>query len=135
MLCNFTFHYTKNYFTWANLQPRAIRFELLNKTHCFTKIFCEHNLYEQCNPRVTIPGKSPIIDSLCEPEFHGHFRPHTNQHMIYLTKHNPTAQTSHAQSQTAIWASKITTIRSQVLGPIKRPFKASIQPKHYKTLK
>ena len=31
--------------------------------------------------------------------------------------------------------SKILTIRSQVLGQIKRPFKASNQPTHYKTLK
>ena len=30
---------------------------------------------------------------------------------------------------------KIPTIWSQVLGPIKRPFKTSNQPKHYKTLK
>ena len=30
---------------------------------------------------------------------------------------------------------KFSTIRSQVLGPIKRSFKASNQPKHYKTLK
>ena len=36
----------------------------------------------------------PIIGSLCEPEFHGHFRPHTKQHMIYRTKHNPSSPNS-----------------------------------------
>ena len=50
-----------------------------------------------------------------------------------------TPQTSPTQSQTVQMgfknSLKIPTIRSQVLGPIKRPFKASNQPKHYKTLK
>ena len=50
-----------------------------------------------------------------------------------------TPQTAPTQSQTVQMGSKnspkIPTIMSQVLGPIKRPFKASNQPKHYKTLK
>ena len=29
----------------------------------------------------------PIIGSICEPKFHGHFQPHTNQHMIYSTNY------------------------------------------------
>ena len=50
-----------------------------------------------------------------------------------------TPQTAPTQSRTVQLGSKnslkIPTIRSQVLGLIKRPFKASNQPKHYKTLK
>ena len=50
-----------------------------------------------------------------------------------------TPQTAPTQSRTVQMGSKnfpkIPIIRSQVLGPIKRPFKASNQPKHYKTLK
>ena len=73
----------------------------------------------------------PIIGSLCEPKFHGHFRPHTNQHMIYSIKHNPSSPNSPCTvTDCPKRALKIPTIRSQVLGPIKRPFKASNQPKH-----
>ena len=50
-----------------------------------------------------------------------------------------TPQTAPTQSRTVQMGSKnspkFPTIRSQVLGPIKRSFKASNQPKHYKTLK
>ena len=50
-----------------------------------------------------------------------------------------TPQTTPTQSRTVQMgfknSPKIPTIRSQVLGPIKRSFKASNQPKHYKTLK
>ena len=50
-----------------------------------------------------------------------------------------TPQRTPTQSRTVQMGSKnspkIPIIRSQVLGPIKRPFKASNQPKHYKTLK
>ena len=66
-----------------------------------------------------------IIGSLCEPEFHGHFRPHTNQHMIYSTKHNPSSPNSPCTiTDYPKWALKILTIWSQVLEPIKWPFKA-----------
>ena len=37
-------------------------------------------------PSVTIPEKSQFIGSPCEPAFHGHFRPHSNQYMIYYAK-------------------------------------------------
>ena len=73
----------------------------------------------------------PIIGSLCEPEFHDHFRPHTNQHMIYSTKHNPSSPNSPCTvTDCPKWALKIPTIWSQILGPIKRSFKTSNQPKH-----
>ena len=45
-------------------------------------------------PSITIPGKSPIVCSLCEPEFHGHFRPHSNQDMIYHIIAQPMTQIS-----------------------------------------
>ena len=76
-------------------------------------------------------ANNPIIGSLCEPEFHGHFRPHTNQHMIYRTKQNPSSLNSPCTvTDCPKRALKISTILSQVLGPIKRPFKASNQSKH-----
>ena len=81
--------------------------------------------------RLLFTANHPIIGSLCEPEFHGHFRPHTNQHMIYSTKHNPSSPNSPCTvTDCPKRALKIPTIRSQVLGHIKRSFKASNQPKH-----
>ena len=73
----------------------------------------------------------PIIGSLCEPEFHGHFWPYTNQHMIYSTKHNLSSPNSRCTvTDCPKRALKIPTIWSQVLEPIKLPFKASNQSKH-----
>ena len=76
-------------------------------------------------------ANQPIIGSLCEPEFHGHFRPHTNQHMIYSTKHNPRSLNSPCTfTDCPKRALKILTIRSQVMEPIKQSFKALNQSKH-----
>ena len=50
MLCNYHFKH-QNYLTWANVQTQAIRFELLNQTHIFTKIHF----------RVTIPRNSKTL--------------------------------------------------------------------------
>ena len=63
---------------------------------------------------------------------------HTNTQFISLIM-KQTPQTAPIQSRTVQMGStnspKIPTIRSQVLGWIKRRFKASNQPNHYKTLK
>ena len=50
----------------------------------------------------------------------------------YSPKHNLLSRTAQMDSKNS---PKISTIRSQVFRLIKRPFKASNQPKHYKTLK
>ena len=49
-------------------------------------------------PSVTILEKSPIVGSLCEPEFHGHFRPHFNQYMIYTIIYAIFTQTAPSRS-------------------------------------
>ena len=81
----------------------------------------------------------PISVPLREPDFHGHSRPHSNQNtfyfMIYETTPKNSPQHSHRLSRAIHLSSMILTLRSQVLGPIKRLFKASTQPKHHKTLK
>ena len=90
-------------------------------------------------PQVVVHANYPTLVPLCEPEIHGHFRPHTHQHTIYFINYETNTQTASTQSQTVQMGSKnspkISTIWSQVLGPIKLPFKVSNQPKHYKTLK
>ena len=57
-------------------------------------------------------------------------------HIIYFIncETNTPKQPLHSH-RLSKWAPKILTIWSQVLGPIKRSFKVSNQPKHYKTLK
>ena len=51
-------------------------------------------------PLITIPGKSPIVGSLCEPEFHGHFRPYTHQRIIYSINYHINTQISPQQTRT-----------------------------------
>ena len=84
-------------------------------------------------------SKYPMSVLLCEPEFHGHSRPHTYQNtihfIIYETIPKNSPQHSHGLSWAIHLSSIIFTLWSQVLGPIKRPFKASNRPKHHKTLK
>ena len=36
----------------------------------------------------------PTSVPLCEPEIHGHFRPHTHQNMIWCINHNPSSLNS-----------------------------------------
>ena len=55
--------------------------------------------------------------------------------IIYETTPKKSPQHSHGLSRAIRLSSIIFTLRSQVLGPIKRSFKASNQPKHHKTLK
>ena len=84
-------------------------------------------------------SKYSISIPLREPDFHGHSRPHSNQNtfyfMIYEIKPKNSPQHSHGLSRAIHLSSIIFTLWSQVLIPIKRPFKASTQPKHHKTLK
>ena len=55
--------------------------------------------------------------------------------IIYETTPKNSPQHSHRLSRAIHLSSIIFTLRSQVLGLIKRPFEASNQPKHHKTLK
>ena len=55
--------------------------------------------------------------------------------IIYETTPKNSPQYCHGLSRAIRLSSIIFTLQSQVLGPIKRPFEASNQPKHHKTLK
>ena len=79
--------------------------------------------------------KHPTSVPLCEPEFHSHFRPHTHQHTIYFIIYEINTQNSPYSHGLSNGLPKISIIRSQVLGPIKRPLNSSNQLKHHKTLK
>ena len=80
--------------------------------------------------------KYPISVPLCEPESHGHFRPHTHQHMIYcINQHINSPNSPYIATNCAEQAPKILTFRSQDLGPIKRPLTASINSSINKVLK
>ena len=101
MLCNSIIHYTKNELTWANYQTRAIRFELLNKTHFHTKIYFHVTIHMNSKTLgFTVSSTHQIIGSLCKPEFHCHFRPHTHQYMIYSINHHTNTQISPQQPRT-----------------------------------
>ena len=137
MLCNFTIITPK--ISLRGLINNHKQFDLNYSTkHIFlTKIYFVNTIHVNSKTLgLLFTANHPIIGSLCEPEFHGHFRPHINQHMIYSIKHNPSSPNSPCTATDCPKrALKIPTIRSQVLEPIKRAFKASNQPKHYKTLK
>ena len=94
--------------------------------HIFhTKIYFENTVSGIVKPSVTIPEKSHFIGSICEPAFHGHFRPHFNQYMIcsqFYTINNPHKfHSAHTVTAYPFWVQKFTTTRFQDLGPIKRP--------------
>ena len=73
---------------------------------------------------------------LCGTEFHGHSRPHAHQNTIYCINYDPRRPNSpYTVTDCLNEFPKISTPRFQVLGPIKRPLTASINPRIYKTLK
>ena len=132
MLCNFTIHYTKNLLTWANLQPRAIRFELLNQTHFSHKIYFVNTIHVN-NKTLGLMFTATIQHRFyfVKPEIHGHFWPYTHRSIIYSTI--CTLATPKQFVDCTDYPNELKecpTIRSQVLGPIKRPFKASNHPNH-----
>ena len=87
-------------------------------------------------PSFTIPDKSQIIGSPCEPGFHGHFRPLSNQYMINTknTKFHTNISRGAATGCSILFQNFI-LIRSQDLGPIKRPLTGSIDSNIRKVLK
>ena len=87
-------------------------------------------------PSFTILDKSQIINSPCEPGFHGHFRPLSNEYMIN-TKNTQfhTNISRGASTGCSILFQNFILIRSQGLGPIKWPLTASIDSNIRKVLK
>ena len=107
------------------------KFELLNHTHFHTKLFCVtiHMNSETLGLLFTANHQTSV--PLCEPENHGHFRPHTHQNMIYCINQYPRCPNSpYTTTDYTKRAPKILTFWFQDLGPIKRPFKALNQPNH-----
>ena len=65
-----------------------IKHEQFNLNHSTKHIFSQKYIFENTvsgivKPSVTIPKNPQFIGSPCEPAFPGHFRPHSNQYMIY----------------------------------------------------
>ena len=78
----------------------------------------------------------PTLVSLFETDINGHFRLRTHQNTIYCINYTTNCPNSlWTVTKLLKWAPKIPTIRSQVLGPIKRPLTASINSIINKTLK
>ena len=100
------------------------------------KLFLRTLLSGIVKPSFTIPDKSQIIGSPCEPGFHGHFRPISNQYMINTknTQFHTNISRGEATGCSILFQNFI-LIRSQGLGPIKRPITASIDLNIRKTLK
>ena len=81
-------------------------------------------------------SKYPISVPLCEPESHGHFRPHTHQYMIYcINQHINRPNSPYIATDCVERAPKILTFRPRDLGPIKWPLTASINSSINKVLK
>ena len=86
MSCKFAFHYIK--ISSHGLMIKHEQFDVNHSTkHIFTQKYILLTLFLGIvKPSVTIPRKSPIIGSLCEPGFHGHSRPFSYQ--AYILMHN-----------------------------------------------
>ena len=140
MLCNYKFHYTKNELTWANDQTRAIQIELLDQTRFTTKVYFCVTIHMNSK---TLGFKISIHSSIHRFTFGTRISwpfpaSHTSQYNLKHTFHHdqpkqPT-QYTHCHGH-PIWFHNFFSFRFEVLEPIKRPFKASNQPKHDKILK
>ena len=111
MSYNFTFPYTK-----ISSLELIIKHEQFNLNFSIKHIFTQNFIFVNTvsgtvKPLVTVPFKTQIIGSLCEPEFHGHFRPQTNQYMIYFTNYtinNPNKlHSAHTVTAYPFWVKKI----------------------------
>ena len=66
--------------------------------------------------RLLFTTKHLIIGSLCEPEFHGYFRPHTHQHAIYsIYYHTMSPNSPHPLSRAVHMALKVSHCGSKFL--------------------
>ena len=85
MSCKFSFYHIK--INSHGLMIKHEQFDLNYSTNTlFHKNYFENIVWGIVKPLVTIPKKSQIIGSPCETVFLGHFRPHSNQYMIYYAK-------------------------------------------------
>ena len=102
ILCNFSFHHIK--ISSRGLMIKHEQFDLNYSTNTlFHKNYFENTVSGIVKPSVTIIEKSQFLGSPCEPAFHGHFRPHSNQYMIYHVKAQFHTQTSRGQSRLHHW--------------------------------
>ena len=79
--------------------------------------------------RLLFTANHPTSVPLCDPKNQSPFRPHSHHNIIYSINYTTSSPNSPWTVQTS---SIIFTLRSQVLEPIKRSFKASNQPNHQK---
>ena len=85
-----TYSFPHKSINYTKISSRGLinEYEQFNLNHLikhifFTKIFCVTIHVNSTPPRVTVHGHYPTTVPLCEPEFHGHSRPHTYQSTIY----------------------------------------------------
>ena len=138
MLCNYTVHHIK--ISSLGLMIKHEQFNLNHSTkHIFSqKIYFENTVSGIVKPSVTIPEKLQINGSLSEPAIHDHFRPQSNQHMMVHLNQPKQPVTPLNFLDCHGWYEKFQkflTIRSQVLGSIKRPLTASFKSNIRKILK
>ena len=136
MLCNFTINYIKISSRELMIKHEQLNLNYSTKHIISQKLFCETLFSGIVKPSVTIPGKSPIIGSLTEPEFHGHFRPYAYHNTICCTIYTiNTPKQPLTVTATQIGFQNFLIIRFQDLGTIKRPLMASINSNTINTLK
>ena len=107
----------------------------LTKHIFFTKHIYGNTISGIVKPSFTIPEGSQNNGSLGEPASHGHSRPfsipiHDQHHNTYFSHQISRG----AATGCSIFLPKILSIRSHVLGPIKRPLTASNNRNIRKTL-
>ena len=102
-----------------SITPKISSHGLINKHEQFNLNYSTKHIFSQKYFLNTIhvnnetlgllfTAKHLIIGSLCEPEFHGHFRPHTHQHTIYsINYHTMSPNSPQPLSRTAHTALKV----------------------------
>ena len=125
-----------------SITPKINLHGLINKYEQFNLNYSTINIFSQKYFVNTIHVNSetlgllfmanhPTSVPLGEPEFHSHFQPYTHQSIIYSINHTTSSPNSPWTITDCPYGfHNFFTLRSQVLGPIKRLFKASTQPNH-----
>ena len=130
-----------------SVTPKISSHELINKHKQFDLNYSTKHIFSQNYFMNTIHVNSETLGllftanhqtsiSLCEPEFHNHFRPHTHHNTIYSTIYtinNPNSPWTVTNYPNGF--QKLPLLGSKIWDRIKRSFKASSQPKHHKALK
>ena len=109
-----------------SITPIICSHELINKHEQFYLNYSTEHIFSQKYFLNTIhvnsetlgllfTAKHPIIGSLCEPEFHGHFRPHAHHNIIHSINSNTSnpkqSVDSHVLSK---WVSKFPHLGSKI---------------------